>query len=78
MLRCRAGSRGSGFFAVRSSLKGGLILFTYKNTQLFVIFTPKHGEDQPNLTVAYFIRWAGKPQMGGNVQPPTTEKPRYS
>ena len=66
------------FFAVRSSLKGGLILFTYKNTQLFVIFTPKHGEDQPNLTVAYFIRWAGKPQMGGNVQPPTTEKPRYS
>ena len=62
MLRCRAGSRGSGFFCRPIFTQRGLGSYSStKNmvvaTQIFVIFTPKHGEDQPNLTVAYFFWW---------------------
>ena len=29
------------------------------NSNIFGIFTPKIGEDEPNLTIAYFCRWVG-------------------
>ena len=36
------------------------------NSNIFVIFTPKIGEDEPNLTIIFF-RWVVQPPTSGGI-----------